>query len=702
MGISVKKKILISMILLACFSLQAQERSDTIHVAHYDIHLAFVDFAGKTLQGNATLDVVSKMSQLENIVLDLIKFTVDSVKIEGVITTFQHDSRQLTITLPQPSKANDTMKVAIYYHGIPEQNPENQPWGGGICFSGEYAFNTGISMTRIPHSYGRAWYPCIDLFTDKSTYNCHIRTTSDKMAICGGILTDTTHLENGDIIWHWNLAQPVPAYLSSVAVGFYSVYRDTVQGMEKAIPVEIYTAPSLMKRVPGSFANLKRVIGYYEELFGPYQFDKIGYVGIDFASGAMEHATNIGYPNSAINGNLNYQSLMVHELAHSWFGNLYTCDKAEEMWLNEGFARYCEILVDEYLYPDDNPETDPAKKGFRDLHRSVLRKAHINDGDYFALNNIPQHTTYGSTAYNKGGIIVHTLRHYMGDTLFFAGLKALFNEYAFKNINSVQFFNFLSQTTGLNVMDFFEAFVNQPGFLHYSIDSIRLFQSPNHYKVYVKQKLHQATLFCNSNRLEITFFGNNGALHTQQITFSGASGVADVSIPFHPVFGVVDFYEKIADAIIDYNLTINKTGNYNCTQADFTMAVTEISDEVFVRIEHNLVSPDPLKNKHPDIYRISDNHYWRIEYLPQENFTGFFQFKYSALNANHLDYGLLQDYTVQDLILLYRRDASEDWRVIPFQRLTDADVGYVRITQLLPGEYTFATAAYVKTKKNYP
>ena len=696
-----KKTILILVISLISFALQAQERSDTIHVAHYDIHLAIVDFAGKVLQGNAILDVVPKVAQLDNIVLDLAAFTVDSVKINGNMASFQHHSPVLTIALSTPSMINDTIKVAVYYHGVPE---ENSSWGGGVYFSGEYAYNIGVTMSRIPHSYGRAWYPCIDLFTDKSTYSYRIRTTPNKMAVCGGLLTDTSHLDNGDIIWHWELAQPIPTYLSSFAVGAYSVYRYTIQGIQKRIPVAIYTPPSLLSKVPGSFANLDTVLTHYEELFGPYRFDRVGYVGINFTAGAMEHATNIGYPNAVINGNLTYQSLLVHELSHSWFGNLYTCDKAEEMWLNEGFARYCEILTDEYLYHNDNPETDPAKKGFRDLHRKVLKSAHTDDGGYFALNHIPQEVTYGTTTYDKGGIIVHTLRNYLGDTLFFTGFKALFNEYAFKNLNSVQLFAFLSQTTGVNLTDFFEAFVNQPGFLHYAIDSIRLFQAPNHYKIYLKQKLHQAIHFGNSNRLEITFFGSNDALHTEKVTFSGEHGIADVSIPFQPIFGVVDFYEKMADAIIDYNLTINRTGNNNCAQADFIITTNEISDEAFVRVEHNLVAPDPLKRENSDIYRISDNHYWRIEYLPQGSFNGTFQFKYSLSNANNLDNELLQGYTVDDLVLLYRRDASEDWRMISFQRTGTAVTGYLKTTQFLPGEYVLAIGHYnvgiIAPKKN--
>lgn len=682
-----KITILFITIILVAWTLSAQDRSDTLRIEHTEINLSVLNFSGQTIEGYAVLDVVSLVNNLGQIVLDLAPFTVDSVKVNGDHATFSHANSRLSVALAQPVNAATQLPVEVWYRGVPERDPA---WGG-FYFSGEYAYNMGVAMTRIPHSYGRCWFPCLDIFTAKSTYRCNITTPAGKMAICGGNFVEEIPLDNGTSIWSWEIDQPISSYLVSVAVGEYGLYESEVEGIEgESIPITIYAPPTHINHVQGSFANLEEIIQNYENLFGPHQFDRVGYVGVNFNGGAMEHAMNIGYPLFAINGNLSYESLLAHELAHSWFGNLVTCDKAEEMWINEGFARYCEILTDESLYHDDDPSVDPARVEFRNLHRSVLKSAHTDDGGYWALSAIPQNVTYGTTTYDKGGIIAHTLRHYMGDELFFSGMKSMFQDYAYQNINSEEMFNYLSQTSGMNMLDFYEAWVNQPGFLHFSIDSMRLYACPFTYKVYVRQRLHHANHFGNSNRIDLTFFGSGEETYTVSgLEFSGEYGVFELTLPFGPTFGVVDFHEKMADAVVDYNVDFTSPKAVSCAEAFCNITATTALEYSFLHLEYNLVTPDPLKTDNPSIYRISDNHYWRIEYTTTGVFEGYFQFRYLATSASQKDYQLVQGYSADDLLLLYRRDPSEDWRRVEFTKIGGAS-GYLRTTSFLPGEYVLA------------
>jgi len=522
------------------------------------------------------------------------------------------------------------------------------------------------------------------MFTDKSTYTFKIRTEKNKMAVCGGLLTDSLTLADSTRIWTWTLSEPVPTYLASVAVGEYKIYKDTFNGIAGTVPIEIYTPPAYINNVAGSFLNLKSILRNYENCFGSYRFERIGYVGVNFNGGAMEHATNIAYPQSAINGNLNNQSLYAHELAHSWFGNLITCHEAEEMWINEGFARYSEALTIEALAPDE------FAAYMRNLHRSVLKNAHQDDGGYYALNAVPQNVTYGTTSYEKGALAVHTLRNYLGDSLFFTGIKSLLSQYAFEDITSETLFSYLSQTTGVPLQEFYEGWINQPGFLHFSIDSIKLQDNvTNRYRIFIRQKLLQATNFANNNRIDLTFFSENREEYTlENFEFSGEYGIAEVTLPFQPLFGVVDYHEKMADAIIDYNLTPTTTGTTNCTDAGFSLIISNIADTAYFRIEHNLVAPDPLQNENPDIYRISDNHYWRIEYATPDTLQGYMQFKYFTGLSSQADYTLMQGYTVDDLVLLYRRDASEEWHIIQFTRTGSIYSGNLKTNAIFSGEFT--------------
>ena len=120
----------------------------------------------------------------------------------------------------------------------------------------------------------------------------------------------------------------------------------------------------------------------YEEFFGPYRWPRVGYVCVAMTGGAMEHATNIALPNAAVNGSLAYESTIMHELFHHWFGDLITCERPEEMWINEGFADYSEALVQEWLY-------DAYEQHIRDLHTTTLQNLAKQDGGLYPLDNVP-------------------------------------------------------------------------------------------------------------------------------------------------------------------------------------------------------------------------------------------------------------------------------------------------------------------------
>lgn len=666
--------LLISIMAVAVFG---QYRSDSIHVAHYDLNLTIDPYA-HTISGTTTLNVVPKMAGLSEIRLDLSSLTVDSVILGDFFVNFSHVGESLTIPAGN-YQLGDTLILAISYHGVPAGNN----WGGFSFTNNGYCYNIGVSMYESPHSFGRAWYPCIDEFSDKSTYDFHIATYPSHKAICGGTLMGSSQNDMGMTVWHWKLDKPVPAYLTSVATGTYSLYTDTFHGMEANIPISIYAPPSYFSKVAGSFVNLKNIAAIYENLYGPLQFDRIGYVLVAFNGGAMEHATNIAYPQSAVQGNLTNEDLYAHEFAHSWFGNLVTCERAEEMWLNEGITSYATATYIEHLYSRQDYD-----EHINDLHFDVLNKIAKNDGGHYALNDVPQSHTYGTHSYDKGELVTHTLRHYMGDSLFFAGLQAYLRQYAWQTANSEQFFASMSQTSGIALDDFFEAYVNQPGFLHFAIDSI-VAEGGSQYAVYLRQRLWHAHHYGNSNLVNLTFFNSqNQRFDYQHFEFSGQYGVAHIEIPFEPAFGVVDFNNEISDAVIDYNAMLTTTGTRNFTQAKVSCLPTSNSDSIQMRVEYNLVHADPFKQQPQQHYRVHDR-YWRIEYTHCHQIKGKFKFTYDGTNSNAPEYSLLQGVAPEDMVLLYRRNCADDWHFVNATRTGELS-GTFTTDSLRPGEYTFA------------
>jgi aminopeptidase N len=173
----------------------------------------------------------------------------------------------------------------------------------------------------------------------------------------------------------------------------------------------------------------------------------------------MEHACNIAYPAFAVDGGTGWESLMAHELAHSWWGNLITCSDASEMWLNEGWASFSVYLFTEAVY---------GRQAYNDMvnneHLEIIHYGYANDGgNYFALANMPHEYTYGFTTYTRGAMTVHNLRGYMGDDLFFSCITNFLNTYAFQPVSSEQFRDHLSACSGLDMAPFFEGWIFNAG-----------------------------------------------------------------------------------------------------------------------------------------------------------------------------------------------------------------------------------------------
>lgn len=676
-----KKLWLAVLIIIVNLNLFAQNRSDSIHVAHYTLNMNVLDFANRQISASAELKIVALMDNLSEIRLDLEDFTIDSIKADGEVVSYQYLADILTIPVNQ-FRQGDTLEVVVYYHGAPSKDP----YWGGFYFTNQCAYNMGVGMTVIPHSYGRCWYPCIDEFTDKSTYTYCIRTQPQHRAVCGGVLIDSLQLEDNTNVWTWHLSDPIPTYLSSIAVADFRCYRDTVQGIERVIPIEIYATPDKIDLVQGSFQHLKTIFHALETRFGRYPWQRIGYVVVPFMGGAMEHATNIAYPSYAVDGTLENQSLAYHEFAHAWFGNNITCSEAETMWLNEGFASYCELIADEVL---DTTRT-LFYQNLAALHHSVLKTTHVADEGFYALDAVPLSHTYGSTSYDKGALIAHTLRGYMGDTLFFNSLSQLFAQNSFANLSSEQFFQKLSVISGMDLMDFYLGWVHQPGFLHFSVDSVVAVE-PTLYRVYLRQRLYNADYFANSNRIDLQFFAANGEQYrVENIECSGELDSVDLALPFAPVYVIVDPLSKLADAQIDYHKEMVAPSTWNCADAYCRVTLSECATPVQMYVECNLVAPDPLKVANDMIAKISPNHYWRIEFLPNVGVEGNLRFTYNAVNANALDYSLLNGYSKDHYVILYRRGPQQDWQLMPRTINGSTLSGTIVPAWFVPGEYVLA------------
>ncbi|MBL4623848.1 MAG: M1 family metallopeptidase, partial [Flavobacteriales bacterium] len=585
-------------------SFSSTERSDTIDILNYHIDLNILDFSGQTISGFCTIDFTPKQTGISSISLDLLSFTIDSITQNGTQLTYSYNDTLLVANLDNTYNIADTTSLTIYYAGQSQKDPSG--WGG-FYFQSGYAFNLGVGFESVPHNYGRAWFPCFDNFVERSTYSFNIKTSNGKVAMCNGLLTNETVISGDTISREWIINDQIPTYLAGVAVTNYTTIYQTHSGIDGPIPIELYAKSTDTNGVKNSFVNLGGAIEAFENAFGPYRWDKVGYSMVPFNSGAMEHATNIAYPLSAANGSLTYETLMAHELSHHWWGNLATCHVAEEMWINEGMARYSEALFLEHQYGRDAYEDDINAN-----HLYVIRYPQHFEGGFLSLDNIPLEYTYGDHVYLKGADVAHTLRGYLGDSLYFDGLTQFLENHQFTDVSNIELQDGLTTYTGVDLSDFFEGWVLNPGFPEFETRQFSSTPNGGEYDVTVgvAQKLKGAPSYFNNVPLDITFMDENWVQHTEKITMSGNYKVFDLTIPIDPVYATIDFNNLISDAITDDKIIIANSGTYNLENALMTITIEDPVDSAFLRIEHMWVAPDPIEDPNMK-YQLSTSRYYR-------------------------------------------------------------------------------------------
>ncbi|HTB31262.1 MAG TPA: M1 family aminopeptidase, partial [Bacteroidia bacterium] len=638
---------------------------------------------------------VPKMS-INTISLDLLRFKVDSVKMGSANMKYSYDDTLLIVDLPSTETIGDTNSVEVFYHG--KTVIDASGWGGFYYQTG-YVYNLGVGFSAIPHNYGRTWYPCFDNFTAKSTFTFNITTDTSNSSFCNGYLTKDS-VSGANRIRTWSMPFLISSYHASVDVANYASIHDTFRGID-TIPILLNGLAADTANIRKSFVHLKNAISIFQNCYGKYRWNKVGYSMVSFSSGSMEHATNIAYPALAANGTLDYEAnIMAHELSHHWCGDLVTCRTAEDMWLNEGFAVFNQSIFEEYVYGDSTYNTYTKSN-----HDNVIHYCAIADHGYWPLSGMPQPYTYGnlkywfSTTYQKGADIFHTLRTYLGDSNFFNGMKYYFSSHAYQPVTADTLKNSLERYSGYDLTDFFNNWIYAPGFPQFSIDSMTVAPNGNNYNatVYIKQKLMGAPSYYTNVPIDITFKSANLKTYTQTVLVSGRLSNYSVNVPFDPVFAGLNMKNKIAESVSSDTLIITKTGTYNMSSySRVDLYVKSVTDTTYLFLEHNIAAPDPIKDTSLH-YRLSPYRYWNVSGIRPSGFTDSARLYFDGRKAMvtsgicYLDTALMP-VNCDSLILLYRPNTKTDWQEFPgyTKNKSSTFYGYMTLDSLPNGQYTFA------------
>ena len=654
------------------------QTTDSVDAVDYDVA---VDLSsGNSLQGYA--DVTLRLLRpCTSVGLDMICI-VDSVRVQGVPV-----SATSLAALPTAGiAAGQDFHVEVWYHS--PGYVESGGWGG-MHFENNQSYNLGVGFAANPHVMGRALFPCRDNFTDKATYTLRVTTKAGWTAECGGmrqsVATDTLGREHSV----WRISQPTPTYLVSVGQAAWERIEDTVASLYGDYPLTIGYRQRNEQNVRAAFAQLDTVVPMYEHCFGPYRWGRIGYIAT--SKGSMEHVNNIALDQDFVaSTSERAQTTIAHELGHAWFGNLVTCATEGDMWINEGGASFCsEVAMEAALGREASDDY------YQRWLESVLRTTHITDGGYRPLHGMPHQYTYGSTTYDKGWMVWHSLRGYLGEERFYSALNRLMASCAFGNIDAEGLRDSLSLYTGVDLTAFFDFHVFGPGFVDYHVEMDRPEEGclENEVEVHIRQQGVGTTNVMQQNRVPLTFYARPGFDSTsckRVAVFDGAETRQVFSLPFVPAFCVLDADCEISDAATVALQTLEGYGIVYTLPTVFARLKTMHDGRCAV--EHHWGRPVGAM---PGGVVRTTGRYWvvRGDWQTDSTDQGMFRFVRTGSQTTYdgLDRGFLsQRASVDSLALMYRPEGGWMWQAVSFSRNGDKNSGYLVVDSLVPGEYTLA------------
>ncbi|MFI6791362.1 M1 family metallopeptidase [Nonomuraea sp. NPDC050383] len=380
-------------------------------VSHYDLTLKY-RVVGNRLDGTARL-TVSAAEPLGVLDLDLGRFRVSGVTVDGVQARHQHGRGKLRVTLPRPLPAGGGAVVEVRYSGNPVPVPS--PWGG----VGWEELTDGALVAGQPIG-APSWFPCNDRPDDKASYRMTVTTASPYLVVANGVLTGRRR-GAGTTTWIYDQPEPMAGYLASVQIGRYELAE--VAGTRLAHPAR------LGARVRHDFGRQGEMMAVFADRFGPYPFS--GYVAVvadDDLDIPVEAQGMSIFGRNHVDGRRGFERLVAHELAHQWFGNSLTVSCWSDIWLQEGFATYAEWLWSE---ASGGP---PAAEHARRWHQ---RLAGLPQD--FVLADPGVDLLFDDRVYKRGALTVHALRRTLGDGDFFAVLRAWTAARRYGNVSTRDF-----------------------------------------------------------------------------------------------------------------------------------------------------------------------------------------------------------------------------------------------------------------------
>ena len=454
---------------------------------HYDYDVTYykldllIDDTTEIIYGQVEIVAKSTTSGLDSVTVNLFHdMTVDSVKSGDIHLNYTRDVHSLHIQLERTYDLDEELTMSIFYYGHPT---ESGLMGFSFSTQGGMPVITTLSEPYSAHT----WWPCRDTPSDKAdSADINITVRPDLIVASNGLLIEVVTNPDGTKTYHWHESYPITTYLISLAITNYLTFSqyyypeaDSIDSME----IIYYCYPDWLDEAQAVYPMTVDAMEFFATTFGEYPFIKEKYGMAHFPwGGAMEHQTCTSMLYRWYD-----TYVIVHELAHQWWGDYITCRDWHNIWLNEGFASYCEALFFEDLYGEDY------------YHTYMSYMDWVEGGTVYIYDTTDVGNIITPIVYDKGAWVLHMLRHVVGDSTFFDILRAYYSDprFAYKDAVTEEFQEVCETVSGMKLDYFFQQWIYgeyRPGYRYSWLSEPALSFSANSKNLYRKMPGLSGTL----------------------------------------------------------------------------------------------------------------------------------------------------------------------------------------------------------------
>jgi aminopeptidase N len=421
-----------------------------------------LDIPNKSFTGTCTITLTPVRHGINQLILDAVDLNINSVFINKVSQPFEYDQEKLTINLLKPTETN-SINITINYQ-------VEQPQRGLYFISPDehYPDKPTQVWTQGEDEDSRFWFPCFDYPGQLATSEIKVKVPNKFVAISNGELISQETVDK-HTIYHWSQKQVHPTYLMTLAVGEFSEIKDEWKG----IPVTYYVEKGKEEEAKLSMGKTPQMIDYFSSKFGyDYPYPKYAQVCVnDFIFGGMENTSTTLLTDrclldeKALKDKPFTESLVAHELAHQWFGDLVVIKHWSHAWIKEGMASYSEVLWTEHEYGKDDAAYYLLNeaRSYLDEDSSRYRRPIVTNIYREAIELYDRHL------YEKGACVYHMIRGILGEELFDKAIHTFVNENAHKTVETIDLLRAIETATGYNLLVLFDQYVFRGGHPDYKV-----------------------------------------------------------------------------------------------------------------------------------------------------------------------------------------------------------------------------------------